>query len=104
MTAVENKIPDVSSLVKKIDYNAKISEIEKKVTGNNHDKCITTSECNSLTVKKFAARLAQANLVIKRDFDTKLISLNKTINSNKKKTFTRWKWINKTKSIWFKWF
>ena len=102
MTAVGNKIRYVSSLVKKIDYNAKISEIEKKVTGNNHDKCITTSECNSLTVKKFAARLAQANLVIKRDFDTKLISLNKKINSNKKKTFTRWKWINKTKSIWFK--
>ena len=89
MTAVGNKIRYVSSLVKKIDYNAKISEIEKKVTGNNHDKCITTSECNSLTVKKIAARLAQANLVIKRDFDTKLISLNKKINSNKKKTFTR---------------
>ena len=33
LTAVENKIPDVSSLVeKKTDYNTKISEIEKKVT------------------------------------------------------------------------
>ena len=29
LTAVENKIPDVSSLVKKTDYNTKISEFEK---------------------------------------------------------------------------
>ena len=27
---VENKIPDVRGLVKKTDYNAKISDIEKK--------------------------------------------------------------------------
>ena len=31
LTAVENKIPDVSSLVKKTDYNTKISEIEDKI-------------------------------------------------------------------------
>ena len=30
LTAVENKILDVSSLVKKTDYNTKINEIEKK--------------------------------------------------------------------------
>ena len=30
LTAVKNKIPDVSSLAKKTDYNDKISEIEKK--------------------------------------------------------------------------
>ena len=28
LTAVENKIPNVSNLVKKTDYNTKISEIE----------------------------------------------------------------------------
>ena len=38
LTAVENKIPNVSNLVKKTDYNTKISEIEKKNT--DHDKCI----------------------------------------------------------------
>ena len=32
LTAVESKIPDLSSLVKKRDYNAKISEIGKKIT------------------------------------------------------------------------
>ena len=30
LTAVENKILDVGSLVKKTDYNTKINEIEKK--------------------------------------------------------------------------
>ena len=33
--------------------------------------------------KKFDARLAQANLITKADFDTKLKSLNGKINSNK---------------------
>ena len=30
LTAVENKIPNVSNLVKKTDYNTKINETEKK--------------------------------------------------------------------------
>ena len=41
LTAVENKIPSVSNLVKKkkkkADYNTKINEIEKKITDQNHD-------------------------------------------------------------------
>ena len=40
-------------------------------------KCITTSEFIKLTAENFKARLAQANLVTKTDFDTKLTSLNK---------------------------
>ena len=31
-TAVENEIPNVSNVVKKTDYNTKISEIENKTT------------------------------------------------------------------------
>ena len=31
MTAAENKIPDVSSLVKKTDFNTKVTEIEGKI-------------------------------------------------------------------------
>ena len=62
---------------KKTEYNTKVSEIEKKVTDHDHDKYITTSEFNNLTAKSFAARLAQANLVRKTDFDTKLIRLKK---------------------------
>ena len=85
LTAAESEIPDISSLVKKPDYNAKISDIEKKYTDRNHDIYITTSEFNNLSAKNFAARLAQANLVAKADFDTKLKSLNKNIYSNKTK-------------------
>ena len=83
MTAVDDKIPGISSLVKKTDYNTKISENEKKVTDHNHGKYITTSEFNTFTAEIFAARLTQANLVIKTYFDAKLITLNRQINSNK---------------------
>ena len=38
LTAVENKIPDVSSLVKKTNYDTKITEIENKLTDHSHDK------------------------------------------------------------------
>ena len=85
LTVVENKIPDISSLVKKADYNTKISEIENKFNDNIHDKYITTPEFNTLEARVFNARLAQANLVTKTDFDTRLQSLSKRITSNKTK-------------------
>ena len=109
---LEKKTPDTSWLVKKADYNAKISEIEsdipsisglattspltevensakitkieKKRTDHNHDKYVTTPEFNEFTVAVFDARLARANLITKADVDTKLIRFNK-INSNKAK-------------------
>ena len=47
LTAVENKIPNVSNLVKKIDYDTNISEIEKKIAiDHDHDKYIITQEFN----------------------------------------------------------
>ena len=60
LTAVENKRPDVSSLVKKTDSDAKVSEIENKVNDDNHDKYITSPEFNMLAARVFNARLAQA--------------------------------------------
>ena len=42
-------------------------------------------EFSKLTPKKFAARLKGANLMNKIDFDNKVISFNKRINSNKTK-------------------
>ena len=62
LTAVENKIPSVSNLVKKTDYNTKINEI----ADHNHDKYITTPKICKLTAENFAARLEQANLERKR--------------------------------------
>ena len=43
---MENKIPDVGSLVKNTDCNTKITKIEKKLTDHNHDKYIATPEFN----------------------------------------------------------
>ena len=63
--------------------NTKISEVENKIP--NHDKYITTPEMNKLTADNFAARLKQDNLGNKTDFDNKLISSNRKINSNETK-------------------
>ena len=68
-----------------MDYNTKVSATEKKVTDHDHDKYVNTSEFNKLTTKNFTGRLAQANLVANTNFDTKLTSLNRKINSNKTK-------------------
>ena len=57
----------------------------KKMTDHSHDKYITTPEFNKLTVENVAAKLAQANLITKTDFDVKLSSLNKKITSSKTK-------------------
>ena len=85
LIAVENKISDVSNLVKKTDYNTKIQEFENKVTDHDHsNKYITTPEFNKLTAGNIAAKLKQANLTSKsdianfankRDFDKKIIKL-----------------------------
>ena len=75
---VENKIPNVSNLVKKTEYNTKISEIENKITtDHDHDKYITTQELIKLTAENFAVRLAQANLASKSGIDLKKTDLNK---------------------------
>ena len=75
MTAVENKISNVSSLVKKTDYNTKISDVEGKTNNHSHGKYITTPEFSNLAAGFFDSRLARANLVTKTDFDIKLKTL-----------------------------
>ena len=66
LTAVENRIPIVSNLVKKRKL-IKINEIGKKITDHSHDEYIATPEFNKLTAENFAARLKQANLACKSD-------------------------------------
>ena len=69
--------------MKKTDYNTKITEIEKRLTDHNHDKYIITPEFTKLLTDVFNARLAQANLITKKDFDAKLSSLNRKITAIK---------------------
>ena len=47
-----------------------------KVADHYREKYITTPELNKFMAVIFPARLAQASLITKADFDTKLISLN----------------------------
>ena len=61
--------------------NTKISEVENKVPDNS--KYIVTEELNKSTAENVTARLKQAVIVNKIDFDNKLISFDKQITSNK---------------------
>ena len=85
LTAVENEIPSVSSLVKKTDYNTIITEIESKLNNHDHDKYITTPEFNNLAADVFNARLARVNLVVKAYFDNSVSILDNKIAANKTK-------------------
>ena len=52
LTTVENKIPNVSNLANKADYNAKISEMEKNIF-------FTTSDYNKFTSNILDAKMSQ---------------------------------------------
>ena len=97
LATVENKIPDVSKFVNKTDYNTEVIEIENKLTNHNHDKYIDTLEINKLTADAFNARIAQANLITKTEFDSRLSSLNRKITSNKTKHLLIENELNKLK-------
>ena len=75
ISEVENKVPDTKNLVTK--------NVENKIC--NQDKYITTPEFNKLTAESFAARLKQADLVNKTDFDNKLTTFNRRITWKKTK-------------------
>ena len=79
----KKKMRNNNSLATTTVFNAKISEVLNEIPG--HDKYITGQEFNKLTAENFAARLKQANLVSKTDFNNKRISFNRNITSNKTK-------------------
>ena len=80
---MENKIPSINNLVKKTDYDTKITEIENKLTNHEYDKYIDTSKFNTLANNPFNTRIARANLITKTDFDAKLSNLNRKVTQNK---------------------
>ena len=83
MSEADNKILDTSSLVITTVDSTKIIDLENKIF--DHAKYITTHEYKKLRAGNIVARLKQANLVDKTDFDNKLISINRKITSNKRK-------------------
>ena len=85
LTTVGNKIAKIRKLVKKTNQNTKSAGLEKKLGDHDHDKYIATPEFTNLATRFFTARLAQANLATKTDFDNKLKSPNQKNNSNQTK-------------------
>ena len=63
LTIAQNKILDDRNIVKKTDYNTKITELENKLNNHNHVEYIKNLEFNTLAADVFNARLAQANLI-----------------------------------------
>ena len=70
-------------MVKEINYNTKVTEIENKLINHNHDNYIDNPEFNKLAADVFNAGIAQANLITKTKFDSKLSNLNRKITKNK---------------------
>ena len=56
-------MPDINTLIKKSDYNIKIKEIESKDVSNIG----------------FDSKLAQANVITKRNFDAKIVEVENNI-------------------------
>ena len=90
--------------LKKTYYDTKITEIEKKLTDHNHDKYITTPEFNTLAASVFNARLAQANLVAKINFDNTVSSLNNKIAVYKTKNESFENELKKLKTFYSSYF
>ena len=66
--------PDISGLVKKRDYKAKVLDIEEKY--------FTSSDYNKFTTETLDTKLKQANLAANSDLNT----ASQVANKNKEKT------------------
>ena len=77
----------------------KLLRLKKKLTGHDHDKYVTTPEFITLATNFFNARLAQANLVAKTDFDNKISSLDSKIAAYKTKNESTEHEIKKLKTF-----
>ena len=73
---LENKIPDTSSLVKKTDYNNKITEIESKIPGVTN----LAAKTALITVENKTPDVR--NLVKKTDYNTKVAEIENKLNNH----------------------
>ena len=81
LTAIENKIPEVTSLVKKTDSDSKITEVEgniPNISGLATNSALTTVE-NKIP--------DATNLVTRTDSDAKLKDISDRVTKNKPKDF-----------------
>ena len=107
LTAVENKIPSISSISSLVKKNRLWHKNNRnwKNTNHNHDKYITTSEFNNLAAAVFDIKLKWAKPVTKTDFNNIVTSLDGKIAANKTKNDSIENEIKKLKtfdSIYFR--
>ena len=74
ISAVENKTPSVSGLVKKTNYGAKTKDIEGKY--------FTTADCNNFASDILDVKIKRKELFNKSDIDKKLRNINKKITKH----------------------
>ena len=67
LTNLSNTVPDINTFIKKSNYDTKIAEIESKYVSDNG----------------FKSKLAQANVVTKRNFDANIIEVENNIKNYK---------------------
>ena len=67
LTNLSNTVPDINTLIKKSDYGTKIAEIESKYVSNTGS----------------GSKLAQANVITKRNFDAKITEIENNIKNCK---------------------
>ena len=81
LTALENKIPDVSSLVtKKTDHDAKILDIESKyITTADYDKFTKDIADSSIKSKGLIDKSAMTEFINNADLDKKSSKINNKI-------------------------
>ena len=70
MTAVESKIPNVSNLVKKTDYDLKISDIESKYI-TTADKVTKDIVANRIKSEELVNKSVIARFINSADLDKK---------------------------------
>ena len=100
ISEVDNEILSVSVFVKKIDYDAKIKEIEGKY--------FTTTDYNKFTSDILDVKIKQKDSVNKSNSDKKLININEKTSSKKtkhketdKKLTDLTKKLHKFKKMWY---
>ena len=92
MTAVEHEIPDVSSLVKKTDFNTKVSSLVKKT-----DYATEKTSIKNYYVTNAALNARYKNLIQKTKFDTEVNKINDNIASNSSEVRTYNNRLNQAK-------
>ena len=87
------------ALFKKWIMTLKLQKLKKNLLIIIMINILQLQNFNKLATDVFNARLAQANLIIKTDFDAKLSSLNKKITQNKSKHLLVENELNKLKNF-----